>query len=143
MRLQEEVEGIISSREVSSDQEVYLFTGSSSVRFWSSLAEDYPKYQIVNTGFGGSTFPDLMHYQDDLIFRYKPKKIFIYEGDNDIFMEHTPMKVLENAQNLAATIRHRLPEATIYFIAAKPSVARWELREHYNCLLYTSDAADE
>lgn len=137
LRFQEEVEEIISSREVSMDKDVYLFTGSSSVRFWKTLSEDFPDYNIVNTGFGGSTFPDLMHYQDDLIFRFKPKKIFIYEGDNDIFMEHTPMTVLKNAKKLASTIKERLPGSIIYFIAAKPSVARWELRENYKEFNYS------
>ncbi len=137
LRFQEEVEGIISSREVSMEEDVYLFTGSSSVRFWKTLSADFSKYNVVNTGFGGSTFPDLIHYQDELIFRYNPKKIFIYEGDNDIFIEHTPMMVLKNAQKLAATIKQRLPESTIYFIAAKPSVARWELRENYKEFNYS------
>ncbi len=137
LRFQEEVEGIVSSKTVSTDTDVFLFTGSSSVRFWGSLSDDYPDQNIVNTGFGGSTLPDLIHYQDDLIFRYKPKKVFIYEGDNDIFMEHAPATVLKNAKKLAATIQSRLPGSKIYFIAAKPSLARWELRENYKAFNYS------
>ncbi len=39
---------------------------------------------IINTGFGGSTAFGLNHYLEDLVLRYKPKQVFIYEGDNDI-----------------------------------------------------------
>src|SRR5579859_3047551 len=31
-----------------------VFVGSSSIRFWSSLKEDFPGLPVVNRGFGGS-----------------------------------------------------------------------------------------
>ena len=32
----------------------YLFVGSSSIRFWKSLAEDMAPYPTINRGFGGA-----------------------------------------------------------------------------------------
>ena len=61
-----------------------IFVGSSSVRLWSSLAEDFPEYATYNRGFGGSTFPDLLYFHDDLIAKHQPDAVVIYEGDNDV-----------------------------------------------------------
>jgi hypothetical protein len=35
-----------------------LFVGSSSIRFWKSLPKDFPKYHVINRGFGGSQIED-------------------------------------------------------------------------------------
>ena len=61
-----------------------LFVGSSSIRFWTSLPEDYPDVKLLNRGFGGSHMSDLLTMRESLISKYKPNKILIYEGDNDI-----------------------------------------------------------
>src|SRR5688572_19564376 len=31
-----------------------LFVGSSSIRLWKTLAEDFPRLPVINRGFGGS-----------------------------------------------------------------------------------------
>ncbi len=55
-----------------------LFIGSSSFRLWKSAKEDFNNSNIVNRAFGGATLPDVINYQDDVVLKYKPKKIFIY-----------------------------------------------------------------
>jgi len=65
-------------------RKVILFTGSSSVRFWKDIQSYFPEYNVVNRGFGGSTMADLLYYTDKLIIPYRPRMIFIYEGDNDL-----------------------------------------------------------
>ena len=74
-----------------SSRETIVFTGSSSIRFWEDLQERFPENQVLNAGFGGSQASDLLYHLNDLVLRYKPKKVFVYEGDNDIFSK----KVLE------------------------------------------------
>lgn len=109
-----------------------LFTGSSSVRFWKSLAEDYPDYPVVNRGFGGSEFSDLLYYADRLIYTYRPRAVFVYEGDNDINAGDTPAQVLEQARQLRKRIAKALgKEVPVIFISPKPSVARWQLKTKY------------
>ena len=61
-----------------------VFTGSSSIRFWKDLQTYYPNHQIINTGFGGSEMSDLLFHLEPTVLRFKPSKVFIYEGDNDI-----------------------------------------------------------
>ena len=61
-----------------------VFTGSSSIRIWENLFEIFKDSTIVNTGFGGSKASDLLYYIDELVINFNPKKVVIYEGDNDI-----------------------------------------------------------
>jgi len=136
----QEIQQLIAKDDVKSHEDILLFTGSSSVRFWSSLDQDYSDYNVLNRGFGGSTFSDLIHFKEELIYAYNPKKVFIYEGDNDISKGESLRSILEKAKSMANEIKERLPSTTIYFLAAKPSLSRWELREQYKEFNYTLQA---
>jgi GDSL-like lipase/acylhydrolase family protein len=117
-------------RNISSTYEV-VFTGSSSIRMWTFIQKDFPEIDLMNTGFGGSQMSDLFYYADLLILNYKPSKIFIYEGDNDIYAGKSANDILDHAQQLVNKIRDQLPETRLYFISAKPSPARWYLKAEY------------
>src|SRR5580698_5731015 len=41
-----------------------LFIGSSTVRLWKTLAEDYPDHKVINRGFGGTEIVDSTHFAD-------------------------------------------------------------------------------
>jgi lysophospholipase L1-like esterase len=120
-------------------KDVVLFTGSSSVRMWKDINAYFPKHNIVNRGFGGSQTADLIYYFDKLILPYSPKKIFIYEGDNDINSGKTPAEILEANDRLLVLIRDKVSKnVPVYFITPKPSVARWSKKatyESYNQML--------
>jgi sugar phosphate isomerase/epimerase/lysophospholipase L1-like esterase len=111
-----------------------LFTGSSSIRMWDGLAGDFPGLTLLNRGFGGSHMSDLLYYADTVITPYRPEMIFIYEGDNDISSGIAPEEIIRTAGILVERIRQKLPESVICFISAKPSLARWELRDAYLAL---------
>ncbi|MFO7617197.1 MAG: GDSL-type esterase/lipase family protein [Bacteroidales bacterium] len=110
---------------------LHLFTGSSSIRMWSELKDDFPDLNLVNTGFGGSQMSDLLHYADLLIIRYHPSKVVVYEGDNDVEYGKGAAEIIADAEKLLAKIRLELPEVPVYFITAKPSPARWHLMDGY------------
>src|ERR1700733_2447122 len=61
-----------------------LFVGSSSFRKWTNVQSYFPGYTIINRGFGGSTFPDVIRYAGEIIYPYHPKQVVIYCGDNDL-----------------------------------------------------------
>ncbi|MCA9172034.1 MAG: hypothetical protein KDB23_30415, partial [Planctomycetales bacterium] len=61
-----------------------LFIGSSSIRRWQQLAHDFPEYDIIQRGFGGSQFSDVNRYLNDIVLPYDPRAIVIFEGTNDI-----------------------------------------------------------
>ena len=110
---------------------VVLFIGSSSFRLWKTAKEDFDNPNILNRAFGGATLPDVIRYQDDVVLKYNPKKIFIYCGENDIASSEkvTPEIVLGNFRTLYQSIRNRFPEVQVVFISIKPSILRWSMKD--------------
>lgn len=117
-----------------SAKETIVFTGSSSIRLWKSLPHKFANHQVVNTGFGGSEASDLLLFLDDLVLAYTPKKVFIYEGDNDLWAGKRPHQVLETLQEIVQRIRTKNPMTKIVLISAKPSISRWKIRRKYRRL---------
>ena len=133
---EEEVESITKKYDTVWDnqRETILFTGSSSVRFWKTLETSFPDRQILNTGFGGSQASDLLYHLDDLVLKYRPSKVFIYEGDNDIFARKRPKEIVRTTSDIVHRIRNNNPDTKIVLISAKPSISRWKLRRRYRRL---------
>jgi lysophospholipase L1-like esterase len=104
-----------------------VFTGSSSVRLWTTLAEDFPGVPVLNRGFGGSHVRDAVWHADEVAVRYQPRRILIYAGDNDVFDGRTPQQVLSDFRAFVARVRRDLPRTPIAFIAIKPSPSRAHL----------------
>jgi lysophospholipase L1-like esterase len=106
-----------------------LFVGSSSFRKWTDVASYFPGYTIINRGFGGSTFPDLIRYAPDIIFPYRPKQIVIYCGDNDLAASDniTSDSVFERFRVLFELIRKNMPGENIVYVSIKPSPSRAKL----------------
>jgi lysophospholipase L1-like esterase len=104
-----------------------LFIGSSSIRLWKSLAEDFKGLPVINRGFGGSQMNDTVFYADRLVLPHHPRQVLVYAGDNDLAAGKSPEHVLESFQALVAKLQRDLPEARIAFISIKPSPARWNL----------------
>lgn len=103
-----------------------VFTGSSSVRMWDTLARDFPGVAVMNRGFGGSQVRDAVHYADQVALRYRPRLVVIYAGDNDINAGRSPDQVLADMQAFAARLRRDLPGVRIGYLAIKPSPSRLE-----------------
>lgn len=113
------------------DAKTILFTGSSSIRMWSDIQEYFPDKNIINTGFGGSVMSELLFYLDDIVIKYKPDQIFIYEGDNDAAIGKKPSVIIRDAKKIVHKLNESLPSVPVVFISPKPSLSRWELRESY------------
>lgn len=117
-----------------SSKETMVFTGSSSIRLWENLQDMFPSYQIINTGFGGSESSDLLEFLDELVLQYKPSKVFIYEGDNDIEAKNKPSKILKVTQEIVSRIKKNGTTSSVVIISAKPSIKRWHLRRKFRRL---------
>tara|TARA_R110002096_G_scaffold435983_1_gene664834 strand:- start:10788 stop:11456 length:669 start_codon:yes stop_codon:yes gene_type:complete len=134
-RFQNEIDALNATEfKIDSKKEVVVFTGSSSVRMWKHVQEDFPFVNAINTGFGGSAMTDLQYYLNDLVFKYNPDKVFIYEGDNDISGSIAPEAVIKTTKEVVASIKAKLPNAQIYLISAKPSILRWSFEKQYMAL---------
>lgn len=106
-----------------------LFIGSSSIRLWKSLAEDFPRARVISRGFGGSHVEDSVDFADRIVFRARPRLIVFYAGDNDIESGKSPAVVLKDFQKFVTLVHQKLPRTRIAFISIKPSPARWHLAE--------------
>jgi lysophospholipase L1-like esterase len=127
-----EVNEIVSNDDAVNKKNVYLFTGSSSIRMWKDITSYFPQYNVLNRGFGGSQMTDLLHHVDKLIIPYAPEKIFIYEGDNDLAAGKSAEQILASADSLLHVIRTKVSrQVPVAFICAKPSLARWSMKDKY------------
>lgn len=134
-RFKSEIEELVQKEhQFEPGKKLVLFTGSSSVRMWKDVAEYFPDYNVINHGFGGSHFSDLIYYYEELIPKYNPDYLFIYEGDNDIASNKKPGKILKEAKELVGHILQDLPKTKVVLISPKPSVARWHLSKNYQKL---------
>jgi lysophospholipase L1-like esterase len=108
-------------------QGAILFVGSSSIRMWETLQQDFPGHQVINRGFGGSELSDAVHFANRIILPYKPREIIVYAGDNDLANGKKPEQILSDYKQLVQLIHQELPQTRIGYIAVKPSLARWNL----------------
>ena len=115
-------------------KETIVFTGSSSIRFWTSLEQSFPEHQIINTGFGGSQASDLLFFVDELVLKYNPTQVFIYEGDNDLWEKKRPNEIIRTTSEIINRIKEKDRHTQIVLISAKPSMIRWPMRGKYKRL---------
>ncbi|HYG18878.1 MAG TPA: SGNH/GDSL hydrolase family protein [Ohtaekwangia sp.] len=131
LRFTDEIGKMTASDTVVDRQNLIVFTGSSSIKGWWNLSDNFPGHNVINRGFGGSDMSDLLHYVQPLILHYTPNKVFIYEGDNDLNRGKSPQDVLKTAKQVLRKIRKGSPETEVIFISVKPSLARWKLKDQY------------
>lgn len=101
-----------------------LFTGSSSIRLWNNLAEQFRGYSVLNRGIGGAVIADIDRYVEELILPYKPKQVVLYIGENDILTAANGDSVFNAFRKLFFHIRSVLPDVPLAYISIKPSPSR-------------------
>ena len=104
-----------------------VFVGSSSIRGWKTLSEDFADLPVLGRGFGGSQLTDSIMYAHRIVTPYKPSAVAVYAGDNDIAAGKTADRVLRDFKTLVDTIHAADPKIRIGFIAIKPSLKRWAM----------------
>ena len=88
-----------------------LFIGSSSIRMWKTLEQDFPGLPVTNRGFGGSQIADSNHFAERIVHPYKPRQIVLYAGDNDVAAGKSPETVLADFQQFVKTVHGKLRAA--------------------------------
>lgn len=101
-----------------------LFVGSSSIRMWKRIPDDFKPMTAIVRGIGGSQICDQIHYAERLVIRYRPAQIVFYAGDNDVWAGKTPERILADYKTFVAKVRKALPRVPIHFLAIKPSPRR-------------------
>lgn len=106
-----------------------VFVGSSSIVMWKDLAKDFPDFEVIKRGFGGSELADSVFYADRIVIPYRPRAVVLYAGDNDLAAGKSPETVISDFHAFVDKVHGALPDARIVYIAIKPSPSRWNLRD--------------
>ena len=72
-----------------------VFVGSSSIRFWDTLAEDMAPLPVVRRGFGGAHMEHVLHNARRIVIPYAPRAVVVFVGGNDIGAGKSAEHVLE------------------------------------------------
>lgn len=111
-----------------------LLIGSSSFTFWQDVHDYFPDRNIINRGFGGSTFLDLIYIYRDIVPVYKPKQIVIYCGENDLAFDESlsSCEVLSRFKVLYNMIRIDFGDnVNVSYISMKPCPIRAHLMNRF------------
>ena len=102
-----------------------VFVGSSSIRLWKTLAQDFPEQRVLNRGFGGSEIADATFFAERIVIPYAPRMVVLYAGGNDLNAGKSTEQVIANFKMFAAKICEKLPDTTIAYISIAGNPARW------------------
>ncbi len=107
-------------------EDLVVFYGSSTIRLWNSLEEDFPHINLLNFGFGGAFISSLSENFERLFTFKAPKMIVLYLGGNDLSLGWTANKIVENISTLIEKIHQKYPSTTLVNLSIKPSLERAE-----------------
>lgn len=110
-----------------------VFYGSSTIRMWDKLREDFPHRQILNLGFGGSTLAACTWFFDRLIPPARPTSLILYAGDNDLGDNRHPEEVFLFFCAFSEKVQEYFPDIPFTYLSVKASPARWHLAENIRC----------
>ncbi len=100
--------------------------GSSSIRLWTTLAEDLSP-GVLNLGFGGSTLEACDYFFARLVPPAHPRSLLLYAGDNDLGDGRSVEQVFASFRSLADKMQASLGAIPFGFVSVKPSPARFAL----------------
>lgn len=96
-----------------------LFIGSSTANLWKT-AKCFPQLKVMNRGFGGASIQDILYYYDDVIGKYFPSTVVMYD-DIDIENGDSAESAFNKHVGLLDKIHNDFPECRIIFISQKPT----------------------
>ena len=105
-------------------EEPIIFYGSSTIRLWKSLNEDFKDLNVINLGFGGAYIDSLSKHFNLLINFINPKAIVVYLGGNDLNLNLSPREIIFKIKKFIEKIYNRYPDTNIGYITIKPSLER-------------------
>ena len=115
-----------------------LFIGSSIFRLWASLKEQMAPLPVFNRAFGGSQTADLLYYQENIVFPYKPRIIVYYCGSNDINDNIPPETIFDRFRQFSERVSDHLPDTRLYFVSinrAPQKKDKWDPVDAANALV--------
>lgn len=102
-----------------------VFTGSSSVTYWSSLETDMAPLRVVNRGFGGSMIRHAARYADRLIGASRARAVVISAGSNDLALFFRVATLERDFRRFVAAVHAVDPAIVVYFVSINRAPARF------------------
>ena len=99
--------------------------GSSNIRLWTTLAEDFPGLNVLNRGVGGAKLAEIAEFGPQLVGSAKPRLVVVSAGTNDIAGGATADDVRAAFARLVGNLRREQPDVGVAFLAIAPSIERW------------------
>tara|TARA_B100000941_G_C28431496_1_gene514503 strand:- start:121 stop:756 length:636 start_codon:yes stop_codon:yes gene_type:complete len=112
-------------------ENLIVFYGSSTIRLWVHLSKDLSPHNVINLGFGGSSYAWCLRYFNILFDTITPQRIIFYAGENDLGEGLTIQQVLDNFRMLVEKAKLTFPKAKISVISIKPSPNRKRLSKKF------------
>ncbi len=117
----------LESHPASESSKTILFTGSSSINLWETVATDMLPYQAIARGYGGAKLTDFVFYIHRIVSPHECAAIVIFIA-NDITgdsTDRTPEEVLSLFKQTIRQIRKSHPKTPVFWIEVTPTPARW------------------
>jgi lysophospholipase L1-like esterase len=108
-----------------------LFTGSSSIRLWETIAEDVAPYPVIQRGYGGARYSDLAYYAERIVSPHQFRAVVIFVA-NDVSgseRDKPPAETAKFFQHVLQVIRRHNAEAPVFLVGITPTAKRWEVWE--------------
>ncbi len=105
-------------------ERLIVLYGSSSIRLWVHIQKDLAPYNVLNLGFGGSSYAWCLRYFNTLFDTIAPQRIIFYAGENDLSQGLPVQQVFNDFRMLVEKVRNTFPKVKITVISIKPSPSR-------------------
>ncbi len=103
-----------------------VVTGSSSIRMWSSLSEEFSSWAPVQRGFGGAWLSEVAGAADVLISPHEPSAVVVFAGANDLAEGATVEETFDAYRCLLTRIREEVGHVPVAMITVTPTPSRWD-----------------
>lgn len=127
---EKEIQALEQRDQTEKDPEnTILFIGSSSIRLWKNIKQDMSPYPVIQRGYGGAKFTDLIFYTKRLVYPHDFRALAVFvandiTGSND---DRTPTEVVQLFDNVVKTVRKKYTTKPIFLIAITPNSLRWKV----------------
>jgi lysophospholipase L1-like esterase len=102
-----------------------VFIGSSSFRFWTTLASDMAPLPAINRGFGGATVRACNHWAPRILARAPaPRAVVLYAGGNDLAWWYSVDRVFAEMERFVALTAQLAPNAPVYILSVQLAPSR-------------------
>lgn len=103
-----------------------VFVGSSSIRFWTTLARDFAPRRVANRGFGGAVLSQALHFAPRILAGARDVPAIVLQcGANDLAWGSSVASVVQGILAFVGAVTAACPGARVYVCSLPKSPARF------------------